>query len=86
MYRRSFPKGSLWKAKEKLELVHTDLCGPIRTTSLSGNKYFILFVDDLTRMTWIYFLSRKSVFCFRIGYGRKGEWLSVEVYWIRYWN
>lgn len=60
MHRRSFHKGSLWRAKEKLELVHTNLCGPMRTASLSGNKYFILFVDDLTRMTWVYFLSSKS--------------------------
>jgi len=65
MHRRSFPKGSLWRAKEKLELVHTDLCGPMRTASLSGNKYFVLFVDDLTRMTWVYFLSSKlNIKCF----------------------
>lgn len=37
---------------EKLELVQTNLCGQLRMNFLSGNKYFVLFVDDLTRMTW----------------------------------
>ncbi|XP_059073266.1 uncharacterized protein LOC131874064 [Cryptomeria japonica] len=33
-----------------LQLVHTDLCGPTRTQSINGEKYFMLFVDDYTRM------------------------------------
>ncbi|TXG63903.1 hypothetical protein EZV62_010897 [Acer yangbiense] len=44
----------------KLELMHTDLCGPMSVSSLSENKYFILFINDLTRMTWVYFLSSKA--------------------------
>ncbi|KAL4367990.1 hypothetical protein GQ457_05G026520 [Hibiscus cannabinus] len=31
-----------------------------RTLSLGGNKYFILFIDDFTRMTWVYFMKEKS--------------------------
>ena len=42
-----------------LELVHTDLYGPIRTRSLQGEYYFILFIDDYTRMTWVYFPKEK---------------------------
>ena len=41
-----------------LELVHTDLYGPIRTRSLQGEYYFILFIDDYTRMTWVSFLKQ----------------------------
>ena len=37
-----FPKDDAWKALEKLQLIHT-MCGPIRTTSLNGSKYFIFF-------------------------------------------
>ena len=48
------------RAKEKLELVHTNVCGPMRIASIGQNKYFILFIDDLTRMTWVYFLNSKS--------------------------
>ena len=43
-----------------LELVHTDVCGPMSTLSHAQNRYFILFIDDLTRMTWVYFMRQKS--------------------------
>lgn len=43
-----------------LELVHTNLCGPTRTRSMRGEKYFMLFIDDYTRMTWVTFLKHKS--------------------------
>lgn len=36
---------------EKLQLVHSDLCGPMQVESLGGNMYFLLFIDDLNRMT-----------------------------------
>ena len=51
MHRQTFPASATWRAKEKLELVHTDVCGPMSTESLSQNKYFVLFIDDFTRMT-----------------------------------
>ncbi|KAK8628128.1 hypothetical protein V6N13_063840 [Hibiscus sabdariffa] len=59
-HRLPFPKEKVWRASEKLQLVHTDICGPHRTLSLGGNKYFILFIDDFTRMTWVYFMKEKS--------------------------
>lgn len=40
--------------------MHTDVCGPMSELSLSGSRYFIIFVDDFTRMCWIYFLKAKS--------------------------
>ena len=43
-----------------LELVHTDLCGPTRTKRFQGEYYFMLFIDDYTRMTWVTFLKEKS--------------------------
>ncbi|KAG8499382.1 hypothetical protein CXB51_005988 [Gossypium anomalum] len=58
--RLPFPTNTTWRASSKLELVHTDVCGPMRTESLSGNRYFILFIDDYTRYCWIYFLKHKS--------------------------
>jgi len=51
MHRKSFQSINATRAKEKLKLVHTDLCGPMSMLSLSHNKYFLLFIDDLTRMT-----------------------------------
>lgn len=58
--RDAFPKESQTKTKEKLEIVHTDVCGPMQTDSLDGSRYFLLFVDDFTRMSWVYFLKQKS--------------------------
>jgi hypothetical protein len=42
-----------------LEIVHTDLCGPSRTRIIQGEHYFMLIIDDYTRMTWVYFLKEK---------------------------
>ena len=53
--KKSFPKLA-WRASQKLQLIHTDVPGPQRTPSLQGNLYFIIFIDDFTRMCWIFFL------------------------------
>ena len=57
--RLPFPK-STWRASHKLQLIHTDVAGPQRTPSLQGSLYYILFIDDFTRMCWIFFLKFKS--------------------------
>jgi len=36
----SFPKNQPWSLDQKLQLIRTDVCGPIETKSLNGNKYF----------------------------------------------
>eukprot|EP01018_Ginkgo_biloba_P011815 Gb_21812 [translate_table: standard] len=54
-HRDSFPV-SKFKAREPLELVHTDLCGPLRTLSMGKARYFMTFIDDYTRKIWVYFL------------------------------
>lgn len=42
-----------------LELIHTDLCGPMKTEAIGGVRYFMLCIDDYTRMTWAFFLKHK---------------------------
>ncbi|XP_048431181.1 uncharacterized protein LOC125473010 [Pyrus x bretschneideri] len=59
-HRERFPSGQAQRAGAPLELVHVDLCGPMRIESTGGNKYFMLLVDDATRMIWVYFLRFKS--------------------------
>jgi hypothetical protein len=49
-----------YRAWAPLEIVHIDLCGPIQTTSLGGRIYFLTFIDDCSRKTWVYFLKHKS--------------------------
>lgn len=48
------------RSTEKLELVHTDLCGPMEVVSMGGSKYFLLFVDDYTRYIFVYFIESKN--------------------------
>nr|GEX51350.1 hypothetical protein [Tanacetum cinerariifolium] len=39
--------------KEKLYLMHKDLCGPMRVKSVNGKKYILVIVDDYSRFTWV---------------------------------
>ena len=41
-------------------LVHSDVCGPIQTTSIGGRRYFVMFIDDYSRCCAVYFLKKKS--------------------------
>ena len=59
-HRENFPSGKSIREKAPLEIVHSDLCGPMQTPSLAGNKYVLTFIDDYTRKTWVYFLNQKS--------------------------
>ena len=59
-HRDSFPTGKSWRAKHVLELIHSDLCGSINLTSNGGKCYFVTFIDDYSRKTWVYFLQEKS--------------------------
>ena len=42
-----------------LELVHNDVRGPSPLTSLLGFNYYIIFVDDYSRFTWLFLLKHK---------------------------
>jgi hypothetical protein len=48
------------KVEGILELVHSDVCGPMPSTSLSGYVYYVSFIDDYSRKTWVYFLKSKD--------------------------
>jgi hypothetical protein len=53
-------KSKEYSTTRPLETVHTDLVGPTRTKGLKGEQYFMLLVDDYTRMTVVCFLRKKS--------------------------
>lgn len=48
------------RAVNKLEIVHSDVCGPIQIQSMSGCKYFVTFIDDFTRKVFVYVLKNKN--------------------------
>ncbi|KAD0657028.1 hypothetical protein E3N88_43918 [Mikania micrantha] len=55
-----FPPHAKFQANQPLELIHADLCGPISPSTLVGNKYFLLLVDDYSRYMWIHKLKSKD--------------------------
>ena len=57
--KKSFPDSER-RSKEILDLVHSDLCGPMTVASLGGYHYYVTFIDDYSRKTWIYFLKTKE--------------------------
>ena len=59
-YRESFPKEMSYRVRAPLEIVHTNLCGPMQMPSSGGSIYFLTFIDDYSRKTWVYFLKYKS--------------------------
>jgi hypothetical protein len=58
--RASFLGQACHQAKATLDLVHGDLCGPITPSTPSGNNYFLLLVDDMSRYMWVQLLSGKD--------------------------
>lgn len=59
-HRESFPAGKSTRAKAPLEIIHSDLCGPMQTPSIGGSFYFLTFIDDYSRKQWVYFLKQKN--------------------------
>lgn len=59
-HRLPFPKRANSRAKFPLEKIHSDICGPMPTTSLTGCRYFLLFIDDFTRFMHLYTIKLRS--------------------------
>ena len=47
-HRKPMPRKSLWRASNKLQLVHADICGPINPISSSNKRYILSFIDDFS--------------------------------------
>ena len=59
-HQTPFAESSSFRAIEPLELIHTDICGPISPPTLGGSWYFLLIIDDYSRLTWVAMLQCKS--------------------------
>jgi hypothetical protein len=57
--RVRFPSGAT-RAKGISQLVHSDVFGPVSVPSLGKSVYYVSFINDFSRKTWIYFLRKKS--------------------------
>ena len=58
MQRIPFPKQSERKTNAVMDIVHTDICGPMRNATLGGKRYLLTFIDDYSRYTVIYMLHK----------------------------
>jgi hypothetical protein len=56
--RVRFPSGAM-RVEGILQLVHSDVFGPVLVPSLGKSVYYVSFIDDFSRKTWIYFLRKK---------------------------
>jgi hypothetical protein len=59
-YTKTSFSSSEHRAAGVLDLVHSNVCGPMSQMSLSGHEYCVSFIDDYSRKTWIYFLKAKG--------------------------
>ena len=48
------------KAKNVLEIIHSDVCGPFSEMARGGFYYFITFIDDLLRFGYLFLMKNKS--------------------------
>ncbi|KAE8730369.1 tir-nbs resistance protein [Hibiscus syriacus] len=51
---------SKFKAKKSLELIYSDVFGPVKQQSISGMWYMVTFIDDFSRYVWVFFIKEKS--------------------------
>nr|GEX97650.1 hypothetical protein [Tanacetum cinerariifolium] len=58
--RKSFHTKITPSLKRRLQLLHMDLCGPMRVASINGKRYVLVIVDDYSRYTWTQFLRFKD--------------------------
>ncbi|GJS22368.1 retrovirus-related pol polyprotein from transposon TNT 1-94 [Tanacetum coccineum] len=58
--RSSFKSKTVPSTKGRLNLLHMDLCSPMRVASINGKKYILVIVDDYSRYTWTLFLRSKD--------------------------
>nr|XP_010322045.1 uncharacterized protein LOC101268110 [Solanum lycopersicum] len=58
--RSSFKLKLTVSTTKPLELLHMDLCGPMRVLSRGGKRYVFVIVDDYSRFTWKLFLATKD--------------------------
>jgi hypothetical protein len=58
--KEKFDKGKSQRASAPLDLIHSDLMGPFPHPLISKARFVLIFFDDFSCFTWIYFLRKKS--------------------------
>nr|GEV28541.1 retrovirus-related Pol polyprotein from transposon TNT 1-94 [Tanacetum cinerariifolium] len=58
--RASHPPKPVPNSKQRIHLLHIDLCGPMRVASINGKRHVLVIVIDYSRYTWVHFLRTKD--------------------------
>ncbi|GKC41923.1 retrovirus-related pol polyprotein from transposon TNT 1-94 [Tanacetum coccineum] len=58
--KASHPPKPVANSKQRLHLLHMDLCGTIRVKSINGKRYVLMIVDDYSHYNWVHFLRSKD--------------------------
>ena len=59
-YTKTIFSSSDSRTRGILDLIHSDVCGPMSSVSLSGYEYYVTFIDNYSKKTWIYFMKTKD--------------------------
>ena len=59
-HRETFLVGKAYRACTPLEILNSNICGPMQTSSIGDCNYFLTFIDKYSRKKWVYFLKHKS--------------------------
>ncbi|KAK2388390.1 putative mitochondrial protein [Trifolium repens] len=83
--KSSFKPKKFISTNKTLEMLHIDLFGPVKTTSLGGKNYGFVIVDDFSRFTWVLFLKHKDdafeafkSFCLRVQNEKSSNIVSIR--------
>ena len=52
--------GTMERESDLLEIIHTNVCGPMSVDACGGSNYFLTFTDDLSRYGYVYLMKHKS--------------------------
>nr|GEV23315.1 uncharacterized mitochondrial protein AtMg00810-like [Tanacetum cinerariifolium] len=58
--RASHPPKLVLNSRQRLHLLHMDLCGSMRIASINDKRYVLVIMDDYSRYTWVHFLRSKD--------------------------
>ncbi|GJV67993.1 retrovirus-related pol polyprotein from transposon TNT 1-94 [Tanacetum coccineum] len=58
--KASHPPKPVPNSKQRLHLLHMDLCGPMRVESINDKRYVLVIVDEYSHYTWVHFLKSKD--------------------------
>jgi hypothetical protein len=82
-YQQRFERAKVLSSSVPFELIHSDLCGPMKHPSLGGAAYYIIYVDDCMKHTELYFLVGKSSDEIVTKFEHYHIWVRAQGYWIK---